>query len=150
MDIDPIMICQGDGSKQCLPQKVEGRLLMRKGRYLHHISLNQIHPREPTDSPARLDWNLGRGAASTWFWWMDESLFHIPHLWIIMYHTSLDRSHSIHPVCGPPTLKFYIMLVHLHVQAPDSEETPSWLLGDVFIPYTASKINESSCSLNDF
>ena len=28
MDIDPKRICQGDGSEQCLPKKVEGHLLI--------------------------------------------------------------------------------------------------------------------------
>ena len=150
MDIDLTKISQGDGSEQCLPKKVEGHLLMRKGRYLHHILLNQTHPREPTACPAWLDWNLGRGATSTSFWRTDESLFYIPHLWIIIYHRSLDGSHSICPVPGPPTLEIYIALAHLHVQAPGYEETPSWSLDAIFIPYTASRINESSCSLNYF
>ncbi len=47
MDIVPKKIRQGDGSKQCLPEKVEGHLLIRMGRYLHHILLNQIHPSIP-------------------------------------------------------------------------------------------------------
>ena len=33
MDIGPRRIRQGDGSEQCLPEKIEGHLLFDKGRY---------------------------------------------------------------------------------------------------------------------
>jgi hypothetical protein len=33
MDIGPKRIRQGDGSKQCLPEKVEGHLLIRTGMH---------------------------------------------------------------------------------------------------------------------
>ncbi len=81
---------------------------------------------------------------------MDESLFNIPNLKIIVYHWSLNDSHSISPVSRPAALKLYVVLVYLHAQAPGSEEAPSWALDTLFILYTASRINESSCSLNDF
>ncbi len=149
-DVNLNRISQGDGSEQCLPKKVEGHLQIWKGRYLHHILLNQIHPSNLWLTSPSWTETLGEGPLSTSFWRTDESLFHIPHLWIIMYHWLLNGSQTIYPVSGPPALKLYVMLVHLRIWTPGRDEAPSWSLDAVFIPYTASRINERGSGLNDF
>ena len=113
IDINPKRIRQGDGSKQCLPKKVEGHSLIRTERYLHHILLNQIHPSIPVACLPQLglkDWK--GGGASTSFWRMDESLFHIPNLRVIMYHRLLNSPHPICSIGWPSALQFYVVLVH--------------------------------------
>ena len=67
-----------------------------------------------------------------------------------MDHRSLDRPHTICPISGPPTLKFYIVFVHLHISASGSEEPTPRPLNAVFIPDTASRVNECSSRLHDF
>jgi hypothetical protein len=47
-------------------------------------------------------------------------------------------------------LKLNIVLVDLHVGALGGKEVPPRPLNAVFIPDTASRVNESNCSLNNF